>query len=76
MLREEFRDASLAAHNLSSQYDTAVGAMLMSTGPEIRCYDYVNHPYEPVRDTLRQHALKVFQSATKAAAYRAQSIAD
>jgi len=49
--------------------------MLMSKEPEIRCYDYVNHPYERVRDTLRQHALTVFQSATKAAAYRAQSIA-
>lgn len=48
--------------------------MLRSKGPEIRCYDYVNHPYERVRDTLR-HALTVFQSATKAAAYRAQSIA-
>ena len=44
----------------------------MSKGSEIRCYDYVNHPYERVRDTLRQHALTVFQSATKAAAYRAQ----
>jgi hypothetical protein len=49
--------------------------MLMSKGPEIRCYDYVNHPYERVRDTLSQNALTVFQSATKAAAYRAQSIA-
>src|SRR5580704_2289810 len=47
----------------------------MSKGPEIRCYDYVNHPYERVRDTLREHALTVFQSATKAAAYRAQSVA-
>jgi len=47
----------------------------MSKGPEVRCYDYVNHPYERVRDTLRQHALTVFQAATKAAAYRAQSIA-
>ena len=47
----------------------------MSEGPEIRCYDYVNHPYERVRDTLTQHALTVFQSATKAAAYRAESIA-
>jgi hypothetical protein len=47
----------------------------MSTGREIRCYDYVNHPYERVRDALRQDALKVFQSATKAAAYRAQSVA-
>jgi len=47
----------------------------MSKGPEIRCYDYVNHPYERVRDALRQDALHVFQSATKAAASRAQSIA-
>lgn len=47
----------------------------MSTGREIRSYDYVNRPYERVRDALRQNALPVFQSATKAAASRAQSIA-
>ena len=46
----------------------------MSKGPEIRCYDYVNHPYERVRDALRDNSVTVFQSATKAAAYRAQSI--
>jgi hypothetical protein len=47
----------------------------MSSGREIRSYDYVNRPYERVRDALRQDALTVFQSATKAAASRAQSIA-
>jgi len=47
----------------------------MSTGREIRSYDYVNRPYERIRDALRQNALTVFQSATKAAASRAQSIA-
>jgi hypothetical protein len=47
----------------------------MSTGREIRSYDYVNRPYERVRDALRENALNVFQSATKAAASRAQSIA-
>jgi hypothetical protein len=47
----------------------------MSTGREIPSYDYVNRPYERVRDALRQNALTVFQSATKAAASRAQSIA-
>jgi hypothetical protein len=47
----------------------------MTKGREIRCYDYVNHPYERVRDALRQDPLTVFQSATKAAASRAQSIA-
>jgi hypothetical protein len=47
----------------------------MSKEPEIRCYDYVNHPYERVRDALRQNALAVFQSATRAAASRALSVA-
>lgn len=47
----------------------------MSKGPEIRCYDYVNHPYERVRDVLAHDALAVFQSATKAAAERAESVA-
>lgn len=47
----------------------------MIKNPEIRCYDYVNHPYECVRDALKKDALAVFQSATKAAASRAQSVA-
>jgi hypothetical protein len=47
----------------------------MSKGREIRFYDYVNHPYERVRDALRRDSLAVFQSATKAAASRAQSVA-
>ena len=47
----------------------------MSRGREIRCYDYVNHPYEQVRDALSRDALTVFQSATRAAASRAQSVA-
>jgi hypothetical protein len=47
----------------------------MSKRREIRCYDYVNHPYEQVREALSQDALAVFQSATKSAASRAQSVA-
>ncbi len=47
----------------------------MNKGREIRSYDYVNHPYERVRDALSQNALEVFQAATKAAATRAQSVA-
>jgi hypothetical protein len=47
----------------------------MSKGRQIRCYDYVNHPYERVRSALGKSAPTVFQSATKAAASRAQSIA-
>ena len=51
------------------------GAILMTKGREIRCYDYVNHPYAKVRDVLSKDALTIFQSATKAATSRAQSIA-
>jgi hypothetical protein len=47
----------------------------MAKGREIRFYDYVNHPYERVRDVLKQDALRVFQSATKAAASRARTVA-
>lgn len=47
----------------------------MSKGKEIRCYDYVNQPYERVRDVLTREALVVFQAATKAAASRAESVA-
>jgi hypothetical protein len=47
----------------------------MDKGREIRSYDYVNHSYERVRDVLKLNALSVFQSATKAAASRAQSVA-
>jgi hypothetical protein len=47
----------------------------MSKGRKIRCYDYVNHPYEQVRSALSKDAPAVFQSATKIAASRAQSIA-
>jgi hypothetical protein len=47
----------------------------MSTGRNIRSYDYVNQPSDRVRDTLKQNAVAVFQSATKAAASRAESVA-
>ena len=45
----------------------------MTKGIEIRSYDYVNHSYALVRDTLKRDALDIFQAATKAAASRAQS---
>lgn len=47
----------------------------MSKNPEIRCYDYVNQPYERVREALKKDPVLIFQSATKAAASRAQSVA-
>lgn len=42
---------------------------------DIRFYDYVNQPYDRVRDTLREDPLAMFQLATKSAVSRAQSVA-
>jgi hypothetical protein len=42
---------------------------------EIRSFDYVNHPYETVRDALRGDATTVFRAATQAAASRSQNVA-
>lgn len=47
----------------------------MSNGKSIRVYDYVNHPYEKVRDRLQSDANEVFRNATKVAALRAKSVA-
>jgi len=49
--------------------------MSKKNGREIRCYDYVNHPYERVRDALSKDALTIFQVATTSAASRARSVA-
>jgi hypothetical protein len=49
--------------------------MTTTKGREVHFYDYVNHPYEKVCSALSGDAPAVFQSATKAAAARAQSIA-
>lgn len=50
-------------------------ATLREKARQIRCYDYVNRPYERVRDAVTKNALAVFQSATKNAASRAESVA-
>ena len=47
----------------------------MSKAKTIRVYDYINHPYEAVREKLGVDALNVFRNATKVAALRAKSVA-
>lgn len=47
----------------------------MSKAREIRCYDYVNHPYEKVRSLLGKDSLAVFKNATRSAADRADALA-
>jgi hypothetical protein len=59
----------------SDDLSNRVEPHLKYKGRKIRCYDYVNHPYGRVCDVLKQNALTVFQSATKTAASRAQSVA-
>ncbi len=47
----------------------------MGTGRHIRCFDYVNHRYENVRDVLKANTAPVFSRATKGAASRADELA-
>ncbi len=47
----------------------------MKKGRDIRCFDYVNHPYEKVRDALKADAVPVFSRATKGASARAEDVA-
>lgn len=52
-----------------------VGESFVSKAKTIRVYDYINHPYEAVREKLSAEALVVFRNATKVAALRAKSVA-
>jgi hypothetical protein len=46
----------------------------MSEPRSLRCYQYVNRPYDAVRELLCQHPRDVFQRATTTAAARADAI--
>ncbi len=41
----------------------------------LRCYEYVNRPYEQVRGVLRERGAELFQRATTSAAARADALA-
>lgn len=47
----------------------------MSKRGEVRSYEYVNRPYEAVRDALSEDPRKVFRAATRAAVSRADDLA-
>lgn len=47
----------------------------MAKGREFRAFDYVNRPYERVRDALLADADTIFLEATQAAASRAHQVA-
>lgn len=47
----------------------------MARPHELRCYDYVNHPYAVVRDALRGDLGAILERATKGAAGRADALA-
>lgn len=42
---------------------------------QVRSFDYVNHPYERVREALSADPAAIFREATRAASSRAQSVA-
>jgi hypothetical protein len=47
----------------------------MTAPHELRCYDYVNHPYSAVRDAIRADPGRIFGRATSSAARRAHALA-
>ncbi len=47
----------------------------MAEPKEIRCYAYVNRPYERIAELLKSDAVGVFHRATTAATARAESVA-
>ena len=47
----------------------------MSEPRRLRCYQYVNRPYAPVRDLLRREPLELLKRATTSAAGRAGALA-
>ncbi len=46
----------------------------MAKGTELRSFDYVNRPYERVRDALRADPVAIFGSATSGATSRAHAV--
>ncbi len=48
---------------------------VMSRERDVRAFDYVNQPYERVREALRGNAKEIFRNATRAAASRAHAVA-
>jgi hypothetical protein len=47
----------------------------MRNDPQLRAFDYVNQPYERVREALSTGADEIFRNATRAAASRAYDVA-
>src|SRR5688572_25569539 len=47
----------------------------MSKGRQLRYFDYVNQPYEKVRELLTNNAVPVFSRATTGASARADAVA-
>ena len=47
----------------------------MTEPRKLRCYQYINRPYEKVRAVLRERASDVFKHATTSAAARADTLA-
>lgn len=46
----------------------------MTKRHELRCYDYVNRPYDVVSDALAGNALGIFERATRSAAARVNDL--
>ncbi len=47
----------------------------MPARKNIRCYDYINHPYDQVKKVITDDPLTIFQDSTRSAADRATDVA-
>ena len=47
----------------------------MSSKKKIRCYDYINHPFENVKAVVQKNITEIFKNATKSASARAKNVA-
>lgn len=46
----------------------------MTKRHDLRCFDYVNRPYDQVKEALAANALAIFERATRSAADRARDV--
>lgn len=51
-----------------------LGEAIMSEPRSLRCYQYINRPYEQVRDALRSRPLEILGRATESASARTKAL--
>ncbi len=71
---EKDRDSSLLVRTTASGIVHASLAVIMSHRKNVRCYGYVERPYEQVRALLHREPLELLQRATNSASLRTREL--